>query len=71
MKNFFVEHPEVEAMTPDEINSIRKELKIYVKGELVPNPIKRFDQLLEKIVDPRIIQKLRAQDITEPTPIQS
>ena len=55
MKNFFVEHPEVEAMTPDQINGIRKELKIYVKGELVPNPIKRFDHLLEKIVDPRII----------------
>ena len=55
VKNFYDAHPEVEAMTPEQVNNLRKELKIYVKGELVANPIQKFSQLLEKCVDPRII----------------
>lgn len=58
-------------MTPDEVNKERRDRQIYVKGELVAKPITNFDQLLDKVVDGRILSKLRAQyGITEPTPIQ-
>ena len=70
LKNFYAEHPEVEAMTVDHVNSLRKEKQIYVKGELVANPINTFNHLLSKCVDSKIVEKFRQQNILEPTPIQ-
>ena len=42
-KNFYAEHPNLEATTTEEINQMRKEKLIFVKGELVAKPIQRFD----------------------------
>ena len=70
-KNFYAEHPLVEALTADQVNQIRKDKQIFVKGELVAKPVTKFDQLLDKVVDSRILAKLANQGIVEPTPIQS
>ena len=57
-KNFYAEHPDVEAMTVEQVNQVRREKQIFVKGELVAKPILGFDHLLEKVVDGRIRAKL-------------
>lgn len=59
VKNFYAEHPDVEAMTADQVNRIRKEMQIFVKGELVANPITKFSNLLSKCVDSKIIEKFK------------
>jgi len=67
-----VDHPDVEQMSSEQVNQFRKEKQIYVKGELVAKPILGFEHLLDKVVDNRIISKLRSQyGIADPTPIQS
>lgn len=59
-------------MSAEDVCQIRKEKQIYVKGELVAKPITRFEHLLDKVVDNRILAKLKAQyGINEPTPIQA
>ena len=69
-KNFYVEHPEVESMSVDEVSRVRKDRQIFVKGELVPKPLISFNQLLDKVVDHRIIDRLASlHNILEPTPI--
>ena len=71
-KNFYAEHPFVEGLTSDHVNQIRKEKQIFVKGELVSKPVIKFEHLLDKVVDSRILAKLASQQgIVEPTPIQS
>ena len=54
-KNFYVESPRVEAMTSDYVNQMRRDQKIFVKGELVAKPIQAFEDLLDKVVDGRIL----------------
>jgi hypothetical protein len=41
-KNFYFENPEVAAMPENDVNALRKTHQIYVRGELVANPISKF-----------------------------
>ena len=59
----------MEAIIPEEVSRVRKELQIFVKGELVAKPVCSFDNFLSSCVDARIFEKLKAQGIIEPTPI--
>jgi hypothetical protein len=68
-KNFYFENPEVAAMTENDVNSLRKTHQIYVRGELVANPITKFKQLHSKCVDSRILTKLDQMNIVDPTPV--
>lgn len=69
-KNFYFEHPDLSALTEDDVNSLRKRYQIYVRGELVANPITKFSQLKSKCVDFRMLLKLEQMQIHEPTPVQ-
>src|SRR5690606_36327491 len=66
-KNFYNEAEEVSAMNPLEINKIRKEKDIRVRGYKVKSPITSFSQLR---VDPPLLRKLEKLGFTSPTPIQ-
>lgn len=57
-KNFYAEHPSIEQMQSEEVNFVRKDKQIFIKGELVAKPIVRFDQLIDKVVDSRIVTRL-------------
>lgn len=41
-KNFYVESPEVRAMTDDEVDEYRRKRDITVEGRDVPRPVKSF-----------------------------
>ncbi|XP_043202478.1 probable ATP-dependent RNA helicase DDX46 isoform X2 [Amphibalanus amphitrite] len=68
-KNFWVEVPELKAMTPADVEAYRAELEgIKVKGKDVPKPIKTWSQagLSKKVMD-----VLKKNDYEKPTPIQA
>lgn len=53
-----------------EVNLIRKEHQIYVRGELVARPVTSFAHLVSKCVNAKLIEKLASMGVTEPTPVQ-
>jgi len=54
-RDFYLEHPEVMLLDPDEIERIKNEGHIFYQGKDVPTPITCFTHLLAKCVDPRIM----------------
>ncbi|KAL0235390.1 hypothetical protein GEMRC1_001972 [Eukaryota sp. GEM-RC1] len=66
-KDFYKEHPNVAAMTPNEVDSIRRSLDISVKGRDVPKPIRTFE---EACFPDYINAVIEAQRFRDPTPIQ-
>ncbi|XP_953213.1 DEAD-box family RNA-dependent helicase, putative [Theileria annulata] len=67
-KNFYVEHPEVKAMSYSEADKIRREKEItVVHGRDVPKPVVKF----EYTSFPRyILSSIESAGFKEPTPIQ-
>lgn len=57
-------------MDEDEVNLIRKEYQIYVRGELVSKPVIKFPYLVSKCVSAKLVEKLTAMGVSEPTPVQ-
>lgn len=56
-------------MTAEEIEMVKKNLKIRTRGQRVPAPILFFDQLLD--LDPIIIARMKKEGYEKPTPIQA
>ncbi|XP_051167670.1 uncharacterized protein LOC127285609 isoform X2 [Leptopilina boulardi] len=67
-KNFYTEHPSVRNRSEDEIQYFRKEAKIIVNGNNVPNPIQYFE---EGNFPPYVMEAIRKQGFSQPTPIQA
>lgn len=53
-KDFYLEHPEVMLLDPDEIETIKNEKQIFYQGKDVPTPLTCFTHMLAKCVDQRI-----------------
>ncbi|KAH7441865.1 hypothetical protein KP509_03G059400 [Ceratopteris richardii] len=67
-KNFYVEHPNVSAMTPNDVTSYRKKREIHVEGENVPKPVYTFD---EACFPDHVLDVIKKAGFTEPTAIQA
>ncbi|KAL6137532.1 hypothetical protein ACLB2K_062824 [Fragaria x ananassa] len=67
-KNFYVESPEVEAMTEREVEEYRKRREITVEGRDVPKPIKSFR---DSGFPEYVMQEITKAGFVEPTPIQA
>lgn len=66
-KNFYQEHPDVAAMTPEEVDRFRRENEMQIFGTNIPNPVSSF----EKSSFPAyLLQECRVAGFKEPTPIQ-
>ena len=68
-RDFYLEHPEVMLLDPEEIEQIKKERQIFYSGTDVPTPITCFSFLLSKCVDPRIMGKIHQMELKSPTPV--
>jgi len=68
VKDFYVEHPAVTAMSDQDVLETRKAMDVEVSGRDVPKPIRSFE---EGSFPEYIMQSVRAQGYTKPTAIQS
>ncbi|EER09635.1 RNA helicase, putative [Perkinsus marinus ATCC 50983] len=67
-KHFYVEHPRVAAMTPEEVELVRRKLDIeIIHGVDVPNPITHFE---EACLPDYIMVEIQKAGFVNPTPIQ-
>ena len=68
MKNFYVEHPNVESRPQAEIDSFRKEHDITVEGTDIPKPVSSFD---EASFPDYVLTEIKKAGFDKPTPIQA
>ena len=66
-KNFYVEHPDVAAMTAAKAEEIRKENGISILRGYAPNPVRTFD---EASFPDYILEEIKYLGFKKPTPIQ-
>lgn len=66
-RDFYKEHPEVAALSSDEVNNFRKEHKMVLQGRDVPKPLKSFNHAA---FGQSIINKFAKDGFESPTPIQ-
>jgi ATP-dependent RNA helicase DDX43 len=77
IKEFYFEHPEVTAMTDEEVENFRIENNNIVvertfkteNSKPVPKPIQTFEQAFHKY--PEILEEIRKAGFVKPSPIQS
>lgn len=66
-KNFYMEHPDVAKITPEEIAAIRKEHEMTCVGDNIPNPVRTFD---EASFPSYVLDEVKKVGFEKPTPIQ-
>ena len=68
-RDFYLEHPDVSALTPEQVQQMRQQLGITVHGEesLCPNPVGSF---IQASFPQYILDALRKVGFSAPTPIQ-
>lgn len=67
-KNFYREHPSVQARSNEEVEHYRKSKEITVNGRNCPKPVQSFEEMNLPDYLANIIRKM---NFTEPTPIQA
>ena len=66
-KDFYEEHADIAALTPDQVGEIRRRLDMRVYGPSVPKPCLKFDHFG---FDDALMKTIAAHGYTEPTSIQ-
>ncbi|CAD8106497.1 unnamed protein product [Paramecium sonneborni] len=66
--NFYQEHEEIANLNIGQVEKIKREYQIHVKGNEVPKPIISFGHLQ---LDQKLVNKIVAQKFEKPTAIQS
>ena len=66
-KNFYEEHPDIAALTPEQVSRLRRELDLHVYGANVPRPGIAFAHFG---FDAALMRNIAAHGYTEPTAIQ-
>ncbi|CAK56549.1 unnamed protein product (macronuclear) [Paramecium tetraurelia] len=66
--NFYQEHEEIANLNVAQVEKIKREYQIHVKGNNVPKPIISFGHLQ---LDQKLVNKIVAQNFEKPTAIQS
>lgn len=78
IKSFYQEHPEVAAMSPEEVSNFRSENNNIVvtrtfadktNAKHIPNPVRTFEQAFHNY--PEILEEIRKAGFETPSPIQS
>eukprot|EP00002_Diphylleia_rotans_P037171 TRINITY_DN827_c0_g3_i4.p1 TRINITY_DN827_c0_g3~~TRINITY_DN827_c0_g3_i4.p1 ORF type:complete len:916 (-),score=215.95 TRINITY_DN827_c0_g3_i4:105-2852(-) len=68
-KSFYIEAKEIASMTPEEVESYRKELgEIKIRGKDCPNPVKTWAQCG---LSSKVLEALKKNTYPKPTPIQA
>jgi len=68
-KNFYVEHPEVAAMSPQQVQQAMQELNARVEGASPhPKPVRRWEHIT---LPPDLARGINGAGFSQPTPIQS
>jgi len=67
-KDFYIEVPEITALSEEEVEQYREELNIKVRGKRCPRPVRTFHQCG---LTSRILSVLERLEYREPTPIQA
>eukprot|EP00002_Diphylleia_rotans_P013145 TRINITY_DN2560_c0_g1_i1.p1 TRINITY_DN2560_c0_g1~~TRINITY_DN2560_c0_g1_i1.p1 ORF type:complete len:503 (-),score=118.52 TRINITY_DN2560_c0_g1_i1:52-1560(-) len=66
-KNFYIEHPNVAAMSDEDVAKFRGEREITVEGINVPKPVRSFE---EASFPDYVLQEIKNLGFEKPTPIQ-
>jgi len=66
-RDFYLEHPDVAALTPEQVAAERARCSIVVQGERVPNPIGSF---VQASLPPYLLETLLSAGYKQPTAIQ-
>jgi len=67
-KNFYREHPAVQARSKEEVDAFRALHEITINGQNVPKPCQNFD---EANLPSFVLDEIRRAEYTAPTPIQA
>jgi hypothetical protein len=67
-KNIYKEHPDVAAMTTEQVQAANEALQIIVRGSAVPKPVRSFAHFS---LDPRLLRVISKQGFDAPSAIQS
>jgi len=67
-KNFYREHPNVQARPVEAVEAFRREHDITISGRNVPKPVFTFE---EAIMPDFVTNEVRRQNFVKPTPIQA
>lgn len=68
VKDFYQEHPAVQAMTDEEVRAFREKHAMNLQGTGIPKPVRSF---VEASFPDYLLNELKAAGFTDPTPIQS
>lgn len=66
-RDFYLEHPDIAALTPEQVAAERERHSIAVQGDAVPNPVSRF---VQASLPPYLLDTLLSAGYKEPTAIQ-
>ncbi|XP_077316326.1 ATP-dependent RNA helicase DDX42 [Lithobates pipiens] len=66
-KNFYEEHEEITALTPQQVVELRHKLNLRVSGAAPPRPASSFAHFG---FDEQLMHQIRKSEYTQPTPIQ-
>ena len=68
VKDFYQEHPAVQAMSDEEVRAFREKHAMNLQGTGIPKPVRSF---IEASFPDYLLNELKAAGFTDPTPIQS
>lgn len=68
-KEFYAEHPDVTALSTDEVAELRNEMGIQIEGRIVQNPVRSFREITA--FSPQLLHEIVRQGYESPTPIQA
>ena len=67
-KDFYREHPAISELSPEEVEELRRQLKVTLKGPNLPRPVRTFE---EASFPDYILQAVKSSGFEKPTPIQA
>ena len=67
-KNFYVEHKDIQSLSTNECNDLRKKLGLKVSGLSAPKPVTSFGHFG---FDDQLMKVIRKLEYSQPTPIQA
>ncbi|KAG6454860.1 hypothetical protein O3G_MSEX008919 [Manduca sexta] len=67
-KNFYTPHEEIEKLTPQQVEELKKNLGVKITGPDPPKPVSSFAHLG---FDEQLMKAIRRSEYTQPTPVQA
>ncbi|KAH9632877.1 hypothetical protein HF086_002699 [Spodoptera exigua] len=67
-KNFYTPHEDIEKLTPQQVEELKKNLGVKISGPDPPKPVSSFAHLG---FDEQLMKAIRRSEYTQPTPVQA